>query len=65
MSYTELFRLLRDHGWHEVRQKGGHVIFRHPDRAFLLVVPNHTSKEVKTDLCQSILKKAGISTRKK
>jgi len=32
VKYNALFKLLKKNGWYEVRQKGSHVIFEHPDR---------------------------------
>lgn len=60
MKYTELFKKLKRDGWEEIRQNGSHVILEHPTKKGQLTVPFHGSKEVKTGLCNSILKQAGI-----
>lgn len=65
MKYNELFRLLKKEGWFEVRQKGSHVIMKHPSRSEQLTVPNHSGKEVKKGLLTAILKQANIKTTKR
>ncbi len=50
MKYSELFRLLKKDGWIEIRQKGSHVIMKHPAKGEQLTVPYHAGKEVKKGL---------------
>ena len=65
MKYNDLFKLLRENGWYEQRQKGSHVIMKHNIISGQLTVPNHTGKEVKKGLLNSILKQADIKTNKR
>ena len=65
VKYNELFRLLKRDGWFEVRQKGSHMIMKHPTKPEQLIVPNHSSKEVKKGLLTAILKQANIKTNKR
>lgn len=65
MKYSELFKLLKQNGWFEVRQTGSHVIMKHSMKPKQLTVPNHGSKEVKKGLCSDLLKQAGIKTNKR
>jgi predicted RNA binding protein YcfA (HicA-like mRNA interferase family) len=65
MKYNELFRLLKKEGWFEIRQKGSHVILKHPDKIEQLTVPFHSGKEVKKGLLVAILKQADIKTMKR
>ena len=65
MKYNELFRLLKKDGWFEVRQKGSHIIMKHPTKSEQLTVPNHSGKEVKKGLLTAILKQANIKTNKR
>jgi len=65
LKYSELFRILKNDGWFEVRQKGSHVIMHHPTKSEQLTVPYHSSKEVKKGLLTSILKQAGININKR
>ncbi len=65
MKYNKLFKLLKDDGWFKIRQKGSHVIMKHPTKSQQLTVPNHTGKEVKKGLLMALLKQAGIKTNKR
>jgi predicted RNA binding protein YcfA (HicA-like mRNA interferase family) len=65
MKYSELFRLLKKDGWIEIRQKGSHVIMKHPVKEEQLTVPYHAGKEVKKGLLTAILKQADIKTTKR
>ena len=65
MKYSELFRLLKKGGWFEVRQKGSHVIMKHPTKPEQLTIPNHSRKEVKKGILTAILKQANIKTKKR
>ena len=65
MKYSELFKLLKQDGWFEIRQTGSHVIMKHSMKPEQLSVPNHGSNEVKKGLCRHLLKQAGIKTNKR
>lgn len=65
VKYTELFRLLKQHGWYEIRKRGSHVIMQHKEKEKQLSVPFHGAKEVKKGMLQAILKQAGIKYKKK
>jgi len=65
VKYSELFRILKQNGWIEIRQSGSHVIFRHSEKETQLTVPNHGNKEVKKGLLSAILKQAKIKANKR
>jgi len=65
MKSAELLRLLKRDGWVEVRQKGSHIVMRHPVKKGPVIVPNHASQEIKKGLLHGILKRAGIKTTKR
>jgi len=65
VKYDELFRLLKNDGWIIVRQKGSHVILRHPEKLQQLTIPRHPGKEVKKGLLKAILKQANIKYKKR
>jgi mRNA interferase HicA len=65
MKYSELFKLLRQDGWYEVRQSGSHVILKHPTKRNVIPVAFHASKEVKKGTLLVILKLAEIETNKR
>ncbi|KAB7728014.1 addiction module toxin, HicA family [Rudanella paleaurantiibacter] len=60
MNAAEVIRLLEDKGWSEVRQKGSHRIFKHPEKQSIISVPIHGSKDIATGTLKSILKTAGL-----
>jgi predicted RNA binding protein YcfA (HicA-like mRNA interferase family) len=60
MRVREVIRLLEEHGWAEMRSKGSHRHFKHPDRAFVVTVPGNRGKELAPGTLKSILKKAGL-----
>ncbi len=57
--------MLKKDGWFEVRQKGSHVIMKHPTKTIQLTVPYHSGKEVKKGLLTALLKQANIKTNKR
>ena len=65
VKYSELFRRLKKDGWYVVRQKGSHVLFRHPRKQGQLTIPFHSGKEVKIGLLKAILKQAGIKFKQR
>jgi mRNA interferase HicA len=65
MKYDDLFKLLRQNGWIELRQKGSHIIMKHLSGTANISVPYHAGKEVKKGMLQAILKKTGIKTTKR
>lgn len=65
MKFAELFKILKDDGWFEVRQRGSHVIMQHPTKKEQLTVPYHAGREVKKGLLSAILKQANIKTTKR
>jgi len=60
MKVRELVRSLERHGWIEIRSRGSHRHFKHPDHPQLITVPGNEGKELAPGTLQSILKKAGL-----
>lgn len=61
MTWGELIRLLKRHGWREERTgKGSHVLLSHPTRRAVIWVSRHTKKDVGAGLASQILRDAGI-----
>jgi predicted RNA binding protein YcfA (HicA-like mRNA interferase family) len=44
----------------EMRSKGSHRHFKHPDRALVITVPGNEGKELAPGTLNDILKKAGL-----
>ena len=59
MDSKTLIRKLENAGWKEVRCKGSHHHFKHPDKPYLLTVP-HPKSDLPTGTLNSILKLAGL-----
>ena len=60
MKVRELVQLLEKNGWREMRSKGSHRHFKHPDQASLVTVPGTDGKELAPGTLNAILKKAGL-----
>jgi predicted RNA binding protein YcfA (HicA-like mRNA interferase family) len=60
MKVREVIQLLEKHGWKEMRSKGSHRHFKHPQQPFLITVPGAGGKELATGTLNAILKKAGL-----
>lgn len=62
MDTKEIIRILKANGWVEVRSKGSHVTFKHPEKAMLVTVP-HPQKDVHIETLKRIERQAGIKFR--
>jgi predicted RNA binding protein YcfA (HicA-like mRNA interferase family) len=60
LKVREVVRLLERAGWIEMRSKGSHRHFRHPQRPVLVTVPGNDGKELAPGTLNDILKKAGL-----
>jgi predicted RNA binding protein YcfA (HicA-like mRNA interferase family) len=60
MRVREVIQLLQKHGWQEMRSKGSHRHFKHPEQRFVITVPGNEGKEVAIGTLNAILKKAGL-----
>jgi predicted RNA binding protein YcfA (HicA-like mRNA interferase family) len=60
MSAADVCRLLREHGFVEVRQRGSHIIMRKqmPQRGITVPVPNH--REIARGTLKSIIEQSEI-----
>ena len=65
MTWAELIRVLKKHGFEELRTgKGSHRQLWNPSTQRVLTVAIHTKKEVGPGLLNRILKDAGIKDSK-
>ncbi len=61
MKVREIIKLIEEDGWSFKRQKGSHMVFIHPTKKGIVVVPNHGfNADVKKGTENSILKQAGL-----
>ena len=59
-SGKEICRILRKHGFDNVRQKGSHVIMQKAVPGSTITVPVPEHKEIKTGTLQSIIRQSGL-----
>ena len=55
LTATEIAKVLRKLGFENIRQKGSHMFFRHPDGR-TTVVPNHPGETIDRGLLNKIVK---------
>ncbi|MGA2326131.1 MAG: type II toxin-antitoxin system HicA family toxin [Bryobacteraceae bacterium] len=60
MKVREVIQLLEKRGWKEMRSKGSHRHFKHPEQPCLITVPGNEGKELAPGTLNAILKKAGL-----
>lgn len=65
MTFSELIRLLEDHGFRLIKENGSVRYYEKEGWDKLIRVDYHGSKEVPTGTCQAALKAAGIKKGKK
>jgi len=62
ISGSDAARALTRAGWQLARQRGSHVLLRHPDRPGRMVtVPVHAGRILKPKTLASILEQAGVT----
>jgi predicted RNA binding protein YcfA (HicA-like mRNA interferase family) len=60
MKVREVIRLREKNGWQEMRSKGSHRHFKHPEQPLLVTVAGNEGKELAPGTLNAILKKAGL-----
>jgi len=60
LKARDLIRILKELGFKEVRQRGSHICFKHPDGRFTLV-PYHSNEDISRGLLRQILREINIS----
>jgi predicted RNA binding protein YcfA (HicA-like mRNA interferase family) len=55
----EVIKALRDLGFEEVRQRGSHKLFKHPDGR-VTTVPVHRGRDLSPSLLRQILRDIGV-----
>lgn len=61
ITAAELLRALRRDRWQEVRQKGSHVVLKHPSKPGRVVVPWHAGVTLAPKTLQDALEQAGLT----
>lgn len=61
MKVKELVKAVEGDGWYFVRQSGSHMVYHHPAKVGIVVIPNHgLNKDLHVGLSNAILKQAGL-----
>ena len=60
MKVKELIALLEDDGWYQVRVKGSHRQFHHPEKSGTVTVAGKPSIDIPPGTLNSALKQAGL-----
>ncbi len=61
MKVKEIIRILEQDGWIFQRQRGSHMVYKHPSKEGIAVVPNHgMNKDLSIGTAKNILKQAEI-----
>ena len=61
LKARDIIRVLEKVGFYEVRQRGAHLCFKHPDGRFT-IVPRHGNEDIGRGLLARILREINIST---
>ncbi len=62
LKAREVVCVLKELGFFEVRQKGSHICFKHPDGRFTLL-PKHCGEDIGRGLLRQILREINISPK--
>jgi len=62
MKSSDIIAALETDGWYEVRVKGSHHHFKHPDKPGIVTVP-HPRKDVPIGTVRAIEKQSGVKLR--
>jgi len=60
LKARDILQALKKLGFFEVRQRGAHICFKHPDGRFTLV-PRHGGEDIGRGLLRQILREINIS----
>jgi predicted RNA binding protein YcfA (HicA-like mRNA interferase family) len=56
----DLAKAIKDDGWYYVKTRGDHHQYKHPKKPGKVTIPKNPGDELSDDVCQSILKQAGL-----
>jgi len=60
MKCSELLRLLLKDGWVVMSTRGSHLKMKHPQKAGVIIFPDHGSREMGKGMEKKIRKDAGL-----
>ena len=59
MRFREIEKILFKDGWYQVKQKGSHHQYKHPNKPGKVTIPEY-GNDVHIDVVKSIMKQANI-----
>nr|WP_295467647.1 type II toxin-antitoxin system HicA family toxin [Mesorhizobium sp.] len=62
MNSREVIRLLEANGWRQVRQKGSHIQFKHPEKPGRVTVP-HPKRDLPVGTLRNIEDQSGLKLK--
>ncbi|MHB2027366.1 MAG: type II toxin-antitoxin system HicA family toxin [Acidimicrobiales bacterium] len=65
MTVREVIKAIEADGWYRVRQTGSHRQFYHPIHRGCVIVAGHSRRDVPDWIVSSVMKRVGISRRKR
>ncbi len=60
MKIREVVRRLEGDGWRQVRQRGSHRQFQHPEKPGTVTIAGKPSEELRPGTLASVLRQAGV-----
>ena len=63
VKVKELLVMLEAAGWQQIRQKGSHRQFRHPEKPGTVTVAGQPSTDMPPGTLNSVLKQAGLKNK--
>lgn len=60
MKVKDIIKLIEQDGWHQVRQKGSHRQFKHPNKQGIVTVAGKLSIDVPTGTLKNIYRQAKL-----
>jgi len=63
LSGKEVCQILAKHGFHNVRQRGSHIVMQKKDGISTITVPVPNHKEIKLGTLKSIIRQSQLSSK--
>jgi predicted RNA binding protein YcfA (HicA-like mRNA interferase family) len=60
MKIRDIIKILESHGWQQVRMKGSHRQFRHPNKPGTVTIAGNSNADIPPGTLASVLKQAGL-----
>jgi predicted RNA binding protein YcfA (HicA-like mRNA interferase family) len=60
MKVRDVIRMVKQDGWYEVAQRGGHRQFKHPSKLGKVKIAGHPSADMNQGTYNNIFKSAGL-----